>query len=307
MTPNIDFALMPYGSISGRITDSLTGGDPSRGELEVVVYDAAGIEVETFRPNTAGYFATDPLPPGTYFVVAKDYEYSWEDRYVDELYDDIPCNDGCSVLTGTPVVVTNTSVTGNIDFALEPIPIFADVPIDHWVFEQIETVYDAGVTAGCAVDPMLYCPDDVASRAQMAVFLLASKEGQYYHPPDAIGIFEDVPADDPFAPWIEELATRGITSGCSVDPPLYCPNNPVTRDQMAVFLLATLEGALYDPPPCTGVFADVACPGGFAVDWIEALAARGITAGCGGGTYCPQNPVTRAEMAVFLVETFSLP
>lgn len=54
-------------------------------------------------------------------------------------------------------------------------------------------------------------------------------------------------------------------------------------------------------------FADVPCTGGFAGDWIEELAARGITAGCGGGNYCPQKPVTRAEMAVFLVKTFSLP
>jgi len=307
ITQNIDFALMPYGSISGQITDSLTGGDPFRGDLEVVVYDAAGSEVESVRPDNAGYFATDPLAPGTYFVVAQDYQYSWEDRYVDELYDDIPCNYGCSVGTGTPVEVVSGSVTENIDFALEPVPTFADVPLDFWAFEWIETVYAAGVTAGCAVDPLRYCPNDVASRAQMAVFLLASKEGQNYNPRDAIGIFNDVPSNDPFARWIEELATRGVTSGCSVDPPLYCPNNPVTRDQMAVFLLATLEGALFTPPPCSGVFGDVACPGGFAVDWIEELAARGITAGCGGGNYCPTNPVTRAEMAVFLVKTFSLP
>jgi len=306
ITPNIDFELMPYGSVTGRITDSLTGGDPWRGFLEVSIYDSGGSQVASINADNAGYYASNPVPPGSYFVVAKD-RYSWEDRYVDELYDNIPCNDGCSVLTGTPVEVTNASITTDIDFALEPIPTFADVPLDFWAFEWIETVYDAEVTAGCAVDPLRYCPDDVASRAQMAVFLLASKEGQYYNPPDAIGIFDDVPADDPFARWIEELATRGITSGCSVDPPLYCPNNPVTRDQMAIFLLATLEGALYEPPLCTGVFADVPCPGGFAVDWIEALAARGITAGCGGGNYCPQNPVTRAEMAVFLVKTFSLP
>jgi hypothetical protein len=44
-----------------------------------------------------------------------------------------------------------------------------------------------------------------------------------------------------------------------------------------------------------------------AFAWVEALAARGISAGCGGGNYCPQNPATRAEMAVFLVKTFSLP
>ncbi len=56
----------------------------------------------------------------------------------------------------------------------------------------------------------------------------------------------------------------------------------------------------YTPPACTGVFADVACPGGFAVNWIEQFSNDGITAGCGGGNYCPDNPVTRAQMAVFV-------
>jgi hypothetical protein len=50
------------------------------------------------------------------------------------------------------------------------------------------------------------------------------------------------------------------------------------------------------------VFEDVACPSQFA-DWIEQLAAEGITAGCGGENYCPANPVRRDQMAVFLLKT----
>jgi hypothetical protein len=54
------------------------------------------------------------------------------------------------------------------------------------------------------------------------------------------------------------------------------------------------------------VFADVPCTGGIFDSWIEDLAARGITGGCGGGNYCPDNPNTRAQMAAFLVITFGL-
>ena len=75
---------------------------------------------------------------------------------------------------------------------------------------------------------------------------------------------------------------------------------------MAVFLLKAEHGSAYAPPACTGVFADVACPSPFA-DWIEQLAAEGITGGCGGGNYCPDNPVGRGSMATFLVRTFDLP
>ncbi len=72
---------------------------------------------------------------------------------------------------------------------------------------------------------------------------------------------------------------------------------------MSVFLLVTLEGSSYAPPACTGIFSDVACPSGFA-NWIEELARRGIAGGCGGGNYCPNDSVTRGQMAVFLVGTW---
>ncbi len=139
----------------------------------------------------------------------------------------------------------------------------------------------------------------------MAVFVLKAKNGSNYVPPPAVGIFTDVPASDPFAPWIEELYNLGVVGGCGAGP-MYCPDNPVLRQQMPVFLLKTLEGSGYTPPACTGIFGDVPCPSLFA-DWIEDLVNRGIAAGCGGGNFCPGNPTTRGQMAPFLVKTFSLP
>jgi hypothetical protein len=140
----------------------------------------------------------------------------------------------------------------------------------------------------------------------MAVFVLKAKEGAAFIPPAATGVFNDVPAADPFAPWIEELFRRGVVAGCTAPGgPNYCPDDPVLRQQMAAFLLRTLEGAAYVPPGCTGVFDDVPCPGLFT-DFVEELAAREIAAGCGGGNYCPAAPTTRGQMAPFLVKTFAL-
>jgi hypothetical protein len=45
----------------------------------------------------------------------------------------------------------------------------------------------------------------------------------------------------------------------------------------------------------------------WAAAWIKQLAAESITTGCGSGNYCPEDSVTRAQMAVFLVRTFNLP
>jgi hypothetical protein len=114
--------------------------------------------------------------------------------------------------------------------------------------------------------------------------------------------FSDVPQSDPFHDFVEKVLRNGITAGCGGGN--YCRNNPVTRAQMAVFLLKAEHGAAYDPPDCTGIFPDVPCtPGVGFPDWIEQLAAEGITGGCGGGNYCPGNPVTRQQMAVFLLKT----
>jgi len=107
-----------------------------------------------------------------------------------------------------------------------------------------------------------------------------------------------------FADWIEQLAVEGITGGCGGGN--FCPDAPVTRQQMAVFLLKSKHGASFLPASCLGVFGDVACPSLFA-DWIEQLAAEGITGGCGSGNYCPGGPSTRGQMAVFLTKTFQLP
>ena len=119
--------------------------------------------------------------------------------------------------------------------------------------------------------------------------------------------FLDVPTSHPYYTWVESLVRRGVTGGCSVTPPLYCPTAAVTRDQMAVFLLRAKEGEAYTPPACTTPpFADVPCSSPYA-RWIAELVLRGITGGCGGGNYCPGSAVSRDQMAVFLLRTLEGP
>ncbi|MFI5415494.1 MAG: S-layer homology domain-containing protein, partial [Candidatus Lutacidiplasmatales archaeon] len=113
--------------------------------------------------------------------------------------------------------------------------------------------------------------------------------------------FLDVPPTNPFHDFVNTVSRDGITAGCGGGD--FCPGAPVTRAQMAVFLLKGKLGADHVPPPATGtVFADVP-QGSFAADWIEELASLDITGGCGNGDYCPGAPVTRAQMAVFLLKT----
>jgi hypothetical protein len=180
---------------------------------------------------------------------------------------------------------------------------YLDVAATDPFREFINTITRNGVTAGCGGGN--YCPDLNVTRAQMAIFLLISKNGAGYTPPPATGlIFLDVPANAFAAAFIEAIAAAQVTSGCGGNN--YCPDFFIRRSEMAVFLLRMLEGPTYNPPPATGtVFGDVAA-GDFAAAWIEEVADRGITSGCGAGNFCPNAFVSRAQMAVFLVATFEL-
>jgi PKD repeat protein len=183
---------------------------------------------------------------------------------------------------------------------------FADVPPSLGVWQFVETIFDRGVTSGCGGLPVRYCPDGSVTREQMSVFLLRAKEGPAYLPPPCLTqVFADVPCTNPFAAWINELAAREVTGGCGNGN--YCPTAKTSRGQMAVFLLRAKEGPAYTPPACTvAMFADMPCSDPFA-PWVNEIAARGISSGCGGGNFCPAGLVSRGSMAVFLTVNFTLP
>jgi hypothetical protein len=178
---------------------------------------------------------------------------------------------------------------------------FIDVPGGHQFYDFVTTLVSNGITVG--VGGGNYGVDQATLRQQMAVFILKAKHGLCYAPPPCVGTFPDVPCTSIFAPWIEAMANEGITGGCGNGN--FCPQNPVRRDQMAVFLLKGEHGSTYAPPQCQGIFGDVPCPSQFA-DWIEQLSAEQITGGCGNNNYCPLSNNTRGQMAVFITKTFSL-
>jgi ELWxxDGT repeat protein len=205
---------------------------------------------------------------------------------------------------GSQVYFTaNDGVTGNEVWSVPSstlLATFGDVPANYFAWRFIEALAIRGVTGGCGGGN--FCPGLQVNRAEAAVFLLAARGDTV--PPATGTRFQDVPINYFAAPWIEELAREGIVSGCSVSPPLYCPSTALTRAQMAVMVVG---GRHETPSPATGTrFADV--PASYwAARWIEQLAADGITGGCGGGNFCPDQPLTRAEMAVFLTAAFHLP
>jgi hypothetical protein len=176
---------------------------------------------------------------------------------------------------------------------------FLDVPLNHPFYSEIGKLSARGVTLGCGVGD--YCPDDVATREQMAAFILRAL-GEFSPPTPPTQRFADVPPSNPFYNFIDRLAALGITVGCGGGS--YCPSAPVTREQMAAFVLraigetnppATTFQRYVDVPPSNPFFA-----------FIDRMAIRGITRGCSVSNYCPTDFVTRGQVAAFLVRAFAL-
>ncbi len=121
----------------------------------------------------------------------------------------------------------------------------------------------------------------------------------------AVATFSDVPLGTPFLDYISLMSTYGITAGCATSPSLqYCPDNPVTREQMAVFVVAALDLALsqsdtYSPTP---LFQDVSS-GSSYYPFVQRLWDLGITVGCSLNPpdFCATSPITQGEMAVFII------
>ncbi|MEP0773719.1 MAG: S-layer homology domain-containing protein, partial [Acidobacteriota bacterium] len=135
---------------------------------------------------------------------------------------------------------------------------FDDVPVGHWADKFIHAVAGARIAPGVGGN---FRPEDPMTRGNMARWLLLGRYGNTYSPPVCQPIFADVDCDTtPNADWIVDLYNKGITAGCGTNPLRFCPDQIVTRRQMAIFLLKAKEPAGYTPPACTGtMFGDVDC------------------------------------------------
>jgi hypothetical protein len=109
--------------------------------------------------------------------------------------------------------------------------------------------------------------------------------------------FNDVPPAHLFYTEIGKIYARGITIGCGGGN--YCPDDAVTREQMAAFIIRAL-GDFNPPTPAQQRFVDVP-PSNIFYVFVDEMGARQITVGCGGGNYCPASPVLRDQMAAFII------
>ncbi len=177
---------------------------------------------------------------------------------------------------------------------------FTDVP-DTLVFhDDISDLAYAGITRGCSPPANdAFCPDDPVTRGQMAAFLHRALPDL----PTAPAVSFTDTSGHIFQADIVWLASTGVTRGCN--PPAntaFCPDDPVTRGQMAAFLVRALG---YTDGAGSDRFTDDD-DSVFEAD-IERLAHQRVTFGCTTTMFCPDDAVTRGEMAAFLARALDLP
>ena len=171
------------------------------------------------------------------------------------------------------------------------------------IFEgAIEAIAAEGITLGCNPPAKTrYCPDDLVTRGQMAIFLVRTFDygnngGGDLFVDDNGAVYEDA---------ADRLKTALVTQGCN--PPAndrYCGDDFVTRAQMAGFLVRALGltddggGSLYVDDD-NSIFEPA----------IDRLGTAGITHGCNppvNDRFCPEDNVTRGQMAAFLMRALGL-
>jgi hypothetical protein len=185
---------------------------------------------------------------------------------------------------------------------------FADVPISHPYYDEIESLHSAGYTAGCGTDPLIYCPDETMDRAESAVFVGRGLHGADYTPEDsAQQTFADLPLDSWAAKWAQSLWSDGLTSGCIADPLAYCPWEGHTRAEGVVFYLRMLHGSDFEPGGASGIFTDVSTEMWYA-RWAEAAFNAGLIPACSSSPlqFCPDAPLDRGLAAYMMVQAKEL-
>jgi S-layer homology domain len=118
-----------------------------------------------------------------------------------------------------------------------------------------------------------------------------------YFPWTTAAQFSDVSPTSPHFDFINVLSMWKITTGCGAGT--FCPGSPVSRGQMAVFIVRSVFGDQF-PFPSTAYFTDVPSTHPYFA-YIQKLRQLGITQGCSATTFCPDASITRSEAAVFIV------
>ena len=165
---------------------------------------------------------------------------------------------------------------------------------------NIERIAQWQITLGCsATDPTLYCPSADITRRQMAAFLYRAVSQRWTIQAPARSELTDVGTDAwyrTYADWVISINAFTAPEGA------FNPGGVVTRADMAIMMIAAFPHLEAAAEP-EGLFQDAQDADPAVIRAIEGMYQTGVTRGCSTTplNYCPDQPVTRAQMASFFV------
>jgi hypothetical protein len=209
-------------------------------------------------------------------------------------------NDGANPRTG--LVTLNGYTFSVLQRGRLGLPTYRDLSGDNIFTQAIGTLTLAGIVDLCNVPNNTYCPEIPITRAQVATFLGRTLFGTGTFPYPQDPYFSDAGASNPAFRYVQKLRESGVTVGCATAR--FCPDDPLTRGQMAALLTRAILGTEVFPFPATPFFQDVVATNPFFGN-IQKIRQLGVTEGCTVTTYCPSEFVTRGQTAVFLIRAFA--
>ena len=316
-----------YASLSGRVTD---GSGRGLGGIYVFA-SAVGSATESFLASAVGgalppaitsedgTYSFSSAVPATVFVIAFD---SADGEYADEYYDDqISYGEADRVeiprvgdVTGIDAqLAPGGTISGNVrDLEGQPVQyvgirLCPEQDMYSCFYDSTDESGDFEFVGLAAASYRLTAnPRHPLPAVEKSVVLTEGGHQQVDFQVGFRGAFSDDEGTFYEAPF-DALSERGIFAGTECNASQICPEDPITRATLAVWLGRALTGE--EPPPIQSTrFADVA-RWHWQAAHIERFADLEVTRGCASEPlrYCPDDPVKRGSMAAFLVRAFDLP
>lgn len=181
---------------------------------------------------------------------------------------------------------------------------FADVPEHHWAVTYIEEMAENGILSGYP-DGNFY-PDNKITRAEFAKIMTVAA-GMNIDMSDTATIFEDVSADDWFAPYVKraQYYLSGYTT-IMVEGSTYRPNQLALREDITVAMVKlkgySVDGV--DGSTLQTLITDSNSVSNHAQKYVVVAIQRGLISGYEDGTFKGQSSITRAEAAAIMWRAF---
>lgn len=183
---------------------------------------------------------------------------------------------------------------------------FSDLPPTHWAYADVQLMAARHIAKGTA--PGVFSPDAQVTRAQIAALLVRAL-GLKPERQITLRMFEDVPPTAWYRAEVETAAMAGLVKG---DQGLFRPDDPVTRQELAVMLVRALTRARPDLVPEADVaklaerYTDAGAIAPWAAESAAVAAELGLVTGLTAETWNPGDTATRAEAAVMLARLLRL-